>query len=96
MLNKARIISFATALATTLGITPGVCAGEKELLIEPDYTSYIITLSGFAGTEYAGKLVNIEILKPVGEGVTSLPTVTPENFNAAVALFSYTKARRKL
>lgn len=93
MLNKARIISFAVALAATLGIVPGVCAQEKELLIEPDYTSYIITLSGLAGMEYAGELVNIEILKPVGEGVTTLPTVTSENFDTTVALFSYTTVK---
>lgn len=93
MLNKAKIISFAVALATTLGIAPGVCAEESELLIEPNYTSYVITLSGSAGTEYAGELVNIEILKPVGEGVTTLPTVTPENIDTTVVLLSSTTVK---
>ena len=93
MLNKARIISFAVALVTTLGITQGVCAEGNELLVEPNYTSYVITLRGSAGIEYAGELVNIEILKPVGEGVTTLPAVTPDNLDTAVALFSYTKVK---
>lgn len=93
MLNKARIISFAVALASALGIMPGVCAEGNELLVEPNYTSYVITLRGSAGIEYAGELVNIEILKPVGEGVTTLPAVTPDNLDTAVALFSYTKVK---
>lgn len=89
-MNKRKIISLVVALASALGMMPGAYANNSELFIKPNYTTYVITLSGFAGEEYADKQVNIEILKPLGEGVTTLPNITPDNFNTACILFSST------
>lgn len=68
----------------------GVAAEDSGITVTPDYTSYVITLSGFAGEEYSGKLVNIQIFNPIGEDVTELPEVTTENIDTVLTLFSNT------
>lgn len=90
MSRKIRLISFAGAAITAICSALGVYAEDMSINVVPDYTSYVINLSGFAGEEYSGKLVNIEILKPIGAGILDLPNVTAENFRDTVSLFSNT------
>lgn len=80
-------------LAMMLFSTSAAYAAEQGITVEADYGDYSITLKGFAGAEYSGENVNIEIIYPLGENVNEIPPITAENFREKTALFSYTTVK---
>ena len=68
-------------------------AQDAGITVEANYENYTLTLTGFAGTEYSGENVNLEIIQPIGKDVDEIPSITAENFKEKVSLFSHTTVK---
>ncbi|MBP3359301.1 MAG: S-layer homology domain-containing protein [Clostridia bacterium] len=90
-MRKLKLISLICSAAVTMSLLPAAgAAADDKLSVKADYETYVLTLYGTAGEAYEGEIVNIQIVKPLGEGINEIPEINSDNYEDLVPLQSYT------
>lgn len=90
-MGKLKLVSLICSAALAMSVVPVAgFAADDTLSVKTDYATYVITLQGTVGEAYEGEIVNIQIVKPLGEGITQIPEINEGNYKELVPLQSHT------